>query len=267
MRKPPLTALLPALFLAAAAPVAAGQVESLAVNYNIDLGPLTVTEVTYRLEVAKGAARAEARIETKGISRVFSEYTAKVNAESRADASEIAPVQFRLVRLRDGKTREAHVDWRGQGEIDYGPKDKKPERRERLEKALNADVIDPMTAVLSIGSAGKAPCPSVQQIFDGRDVFELSLTDKGTGRLDAEGYQGPVRRCEVNWLPIAGRAVERNEPRESYDVDFAPVGEMPSGKTLWIPVSLSGKLKGLRFTGYVTKLKAQQGGAAALSQE
>jgi hypothetical protein len=40
---------------------------------------------------------------------------------------------------------------------------------------------------------------------------------------------------------------------------------LPSGRTLWLPVSLSGKLKGLRFNAYVTKLKSEGGAANAAS--
>ena len=86
--------------------------------------------------------------------------------------------------------------------------------------------------------------------------------------MDGEGgYKGTVRLCEVSWTPIAGRAAEKNEPRESYDVSFAPVGELPSGRTLWLPVALTGKLKGLRFNAYVTKFKAEGGGGNAAASQ
>ena len=154
------------------------------------------------------------------------------------------------------------------GAIDYAPREKKAERRARIDNALNDEVADPMTAVLRIGTSGETPCPSVHQIFDGRDVFELALTDKGEGEMKGDGgYRGKVRNCEVSWTPIAGRAAEKNEPRESYDVSFAPIGELPSGRTLWLPVSLSGKLKGLRFTAYVTKLKSEGEAASTASTQ
>ena len=154
--------------------------------------------------------------------------------------------------------RETSLQWSGPGAITYAPQEKKAERRQRIARALNDAVADPMTAVLRIGTTGEAPCPAVQQIFDGRDVYELSLADKGEGRLDREpAYRGRVRVCEVSWTPIAGRAAEKNEPRESYRVSFAPIGELPSGRTLWLPVVMSGKLKGLRFNAYATSFAPQ----------
>lgn len=254
--------LLPSLtFLAVAAlPAQAEPVRSVSVAYNVDVGPMTMIVVKYALNHSGDAVEARANIRSNGLSRMFSEYSAKAEGQSRAGQEGMTPVRFRLVREKEDRKKETSLQWNGPGAITYAPQEKKPERRQRIEQALNAAVADPMTAVLRIGTSGETPCPSVQQVFDGRDVYELSLADKGEGRLDGEAaYRGPVRVCEVSWTPIAGRAAEKNEPRESYEVSFAPIGELPSGRMLWLPVSLTGKLKGIRFDAYVTKLKAEGG--------
>ena len=257
----------PLVFLAAAAvPAHAEPVRAVSVSYNVDIGPMTMIVVKYALNHSGDALEARANIRSNGLSRMFSEYSAKAEGRSRAETQGITPVSFRLVREKDDRKKETSLQWNGPGAITYAPREKKPERRQRIEQALNAAVADPMTAVLRIGTAGDVPCPAVQQVFDGRDVYELSLADKGEGRLDRDAaYRGPVRVCEVSWTPIAGRAAEKNEPRESYEVSFAPVGELPSGRTLWLPVSLSGKLKGIPFEAYATKLSAGGGaeGSAA----
>lgn len=256
-------------FLACASVAAQAEpVSAVSVDYNIDVGPVTMTVVKYGLRLSGGAMRSHAQIKSHGISRVFSEYTAKVQAESRANGTGIAPLSFRLVREKDDNKKESRLQWTDGGGIDYAPQEKKAERRARIDNALTPEIADPMTAVLRIGTAGETPCPSVHQIFDGRDVFELALTDKGRGEMNGKaGYRGPVRLCEVSWTPIAGRAAEKNEPRESYEVSFAPIGELPSGRALWLPVALTGKLKGLRFNAYVTKLKSEgAAGGTALNQ-
>jgi hypothetical protein len=261
-------ALAAAIVLAgAAAPAMAKPVRSVSVAYNVDVGPMTMTVVKYGLKLSEDALRSQVQIKSHGISRVFSEYTAQVEAESRAKGKSITPVRFHLVREREDSKREATLQWTG-GTLDYSPKEKKPERRARIDNALNSKIADPVTAVLRIGTTGESPCPSVQQVFDGRDIFELVLTDKGMGKMDGdEGYSGPVRRCEVTWTPIAGRAVDKNIPSDSYDVAFAPVGELPSGRTLWLPVSMSGSLKGLRFKAYATKFKSDGAASSAASEQ
>ena len=132
---------------------------------------------------------------------------------------------------------------------------KKSDRKERLDAAIANGVVDPFTAVLRIGMAGDSPCPSTHQVFDGREVFELALFDKGAGKLDGDAaWKGAVQQCEVRWTPIAGRAKDKGVPGDSYDVAFAPVAELDDGRKLWLPVEMSGKLKGLGFRGYVTKV-------------
>lgn len=251
---------------AAAPPAGAEPVRAVSVAYNVDVGPMTMIVVKYGLNHSGDAVEAHASIRSKGLSRMFSEYSARADGQSRAGDQGITPVSFRLVREKDDRKKETSLQWTGPGAISYAPQEKKLERRQRIEQALNGAVADPMTAVLRIGTAGDVPCPSAQQVFDGRDVYELSLADKGEARLDIEGaYRGRVRVCEVSWTPIAGRAAEKNEPRESYEVSFAPVGDLPSGRMLWLPVSLSGKLKGIPFEAYATTLKVEGGaeGSAA----
>ena len=246
--------------LACTAAIAAAEpVNSVSAAYNVDVGPMTMMVVKYQMNLADAGVRSAAQIKSHGISRVFAEYTAKAESESRAKGSAITPVSFRYERQKDDRKREARLQWNDGGGVTYAPQEKEPERRAKIAEALSDLVADPMTAVLRIGTAGETPCPSTQQIFDGRDVYELSLSDKGRGQIkDGEGYNGPVQLCEVSWTPIAGRAAEKNEPRDTYDVSFAAVGELPSGRTLWLPVALSGRLKGLRFNAYVTKLRPGQ---------
>jgi hypothetical protein len=148
-----------AVLLASAAPARAEPVSEVSVAYNIDVGPMTMTVVKYGLKLREGAMRSRAQIKSQGLSRVFSEYTAQVEAESRASGPAIAPVSFRLVRERDDNTREARLQWMDGGGIDYAPREKKADRRARVDNALNAEVADPMTAVLRIGTSGKPHAP------------------------------------------------------------------------------------------------------------
>lgn len=226
------------------------------VSYNIDVGPLTVTEVRLAIAVSGAEARGKARIETAGMSRVFSEFGATAEAETRLGEASPEPVAYRITRDESDKRRVTTVTW-SEGTPAYDPPMKNAERKAKLDAALATGVVDPFTAVLRMGLAGDNPCPSVHQVFDGREVFELALTDKGPG--DAPGdtaWKGPVQNCSVRWTPIAGRAKDRGVPGDSYDVAFAPVAELDDGRKLWLPVDMSGKIKGLGFRGYVTKVKA-----------
>ncbi len=257
MRKSPVGALL--LVSALLVPQAASAAD-IAATYNVDVGPMTMSVVRFELDTSGDIVGTRSRIKGNGITSLFSEYSVDAKAEARADSEGVQPLRFRLLRERDENRREASLTWNAQGEISYEPRIKNPALRQKVEGALGKDVVDPLTVLLRIGAAGTDPCPSVHQVFDGRDLFELAFTDKGKGKLaDLPAYGGEVQHCEVRWTPIAGRAMEKKIPGDVYDVSFAPVGKLASGQTMWLPVVMSGKLKGFGFSIYATKLKAASG--------
>lgn len=235
---------------------AAAQAAGVTVNYNVDVGPLTVTVVKLSLDLTADEARAKARIETNGVSRAFSEFGATAEAETRLGDAAPEPVVYKITRDQSDVRKVTTVTWNG-GPPSYDPPMKNAERRAKLDAALAGGVIDPVTAVLRMGTVGESPCPSTHDVFDGREVFELALTDNGMGKLDSEDvdWKGEVQHCSVRWTPVAGRAKDRGVPGDSYDVAFAPVAQLDNGRKLWLPVEMSGKLKGLGFRGYLTKVK------------
>ena len=239
--------------LVAASPAGA-QAAGVTVSYNLDVGPLTVTEVKFTVSVAGGQAHGKARIRSAGMSRVFSEFGATAVGEARLGEASPEPVIYTITRDESDMRKVTTVRWDG-GPPSYDTPLKKSDRKERLDAAIANGVVDPFTAVLRMGMAGDSPCPSTHQVFDGREVFELALFDKGAGKLDGDAaWKGAVQKCEVRWTPVAGRAKDKGVPGDSYDVAFAPVAELDDGRKLWLPVEMSGKLKGLGFRGYVTKV-------------
>lgn len=259
MRKATLSLL--ALGLAAAAPASAGAA-GVTVSYNVDVGPLTVTVVKFSIDVAGGEAHAKARIKAAGMSKVFSEFGATAEAETRLGDGDPQPVSYRITRDQSDSRKVTTLTWDG-GSVSYDPPMKNAERKAKLDAALAAGVIDPVTAVLRMGTLGDSPCPSTHEVFDGREVFELALTDKGIGKADGNSaWSGKVQRCEVRWTPIAGRSKDKGVPGDSYDVSFAPVAELDDGRKLWLPVDMSGSLKGLGFKGYLTKVSGKSGDVA-----
>ncbi|MFN4140700.1 DUF3108 domain-containing protein [Aestuariivirga sp.] len=248
-------------FLAVALPAHAA--EQISISYRLDVTSVTMMTAKFDLDFSPDAVRAKARIKNKGISELFSQYSAKVMIESKIRDAEIRPAQFHLTREKRDRTKETLVSWNDGGKVSVDPPaHRKAEVRAKVEQALTGDVADPITAILRVGSSGANPCPSVQLAFDGQNVFQLTFRDLGKGEAEAGSYRGPVQNCEVRWSPIAGSSAEKGEPGEDYRVAFAPAGTLPSGKTLWLPVSLTGSIKGLPFEATVTKLDTGSGKAA-----
>ena len=250
-----------AVGLVAAAPAAA-QAAAVTVTYNIDIGPLTVSVVKFSVDLSGGEAHAKARIRSAGMSRVFSEFGATAEADTRLQGADAGPVSYKITRDQSDVRKVTTLTWQG-GAVSYDPPIKNAERRAKLDAALAGGVVDPVTAVLRMGTEGESPCPSTHEVFDGREVFELALTDRGPGMAGAEAaWQGEVRNCDVRWEPIAGRSKDKGIPGDSYQVAFAPVAELEDGRKLWLPVEMSGRLKGMGFKGYLTKISKGADGAA-----
>ena len=250
-----------AIGLAAAAPAAA-EAAGATVTYTVDIGPMTVTVVKFSVDVSGEQVHAKARIKTVGMSRMFSEFGATAEAETRLGQPAPQPVSYKITRDQSDLRKVTTLTW-DSGTVSYDPPIKNPDRKARLDEALAGDVVDPVTAVLRMGTVGESPCPSAQKVFDGREVFELTLSDKGTGEADGvAAWHGKVQRCSVRWEPIAGRSKDKGVPGDSYDVSFAPVVDLGNGRQLWLPVDMSGSLKGLGFKGYLTKVSNAAGGVA-----
>lgn len=246
---------LPIAFVLALAAASAAEAAGVTASYNVDVGPLTVTEVKFNLDVTGGAAHAKARIRAAGMSRVFSEFGATAEAETRVDGDAPQPLNYRMTRDQSDMRKVTTVSWSGEGAPTYDPPIRNAERAAKLEQALAGGVVDPVTAVLRIGTEGASPCPSKHVVFDGREVYELALIDKGMGPFEGEAaWQGEVQHCTVRWTPIAGRAKDKGVPGDDYEVAFAPVATLDDGRKLWLPVQMSGRLKGMGFTGYLTKV-------------
>jgi hypothetical protein len=248
--------------IALAAPAAAADtISDVSASYNVDVGPMTMMVIRFGASFAGDAVRSQATLKSKGISAIFSEYSARAEGEGRLDGGAIQPSLFKLSRERDDGKKRTTLQWGDGGTVSMDPPaHKKPEVQARVENALTADVSDPITAILRTGTAGDNPCNSAQKVFDGRDVFELAFSEAGGGKLKSDAaYRGPVKNCQVRWHAIAGKSAEKGDPDEVYGVSFAPIGTLASGRTLWLPVSLTGTIKGLGFEAYVTKLGVDGG--------
>ena len=86
------------------------------------------------------------------------------------------------------------------------------------------------------------------------------------GPLKAGPYPrtAPIEAVKDLKCPVLGLygGQDKGIPGDSYEVAFAPVADLDNGRKLWLPVEMSGKLKGLSFTGYLTKLGGKSGNGA-----
>lgn len=101
------------------------------------------------------------------------------------------------------------------------------------------------------------PCPGVERVVDGREIFDLRFTLAGEVTLGSDNpgvYRGKALKCSMVYTPVAGRPAVKFKKSGSvpskFDVWFAPIAATGGGKTMFVPVLATGKLQGFSFIAY-----------------
>jgi hypothetical protein len=229
-------------------------ITALAASYRLDVGPITPITIDFAAAFSPSDVRASAEVRTRGISAIFSEYNAKAQSDGVIENDLIRPSRFSLTQYRRDP---AALQWSAVGKLTMShPAHRSPVVQAKIEQAMTAETADPVTAILRVATTlGKSPCASTQRIFDGLDVVDLTFSDRDAAQLAGKSaYRGPVRRCEVRWHAVAGRAAERGDPDDVYGLSFALLGPLASGQPFWLPVAMTGSIKGLGFSAYATRI-------------
>ena len=238
-----------------------GKIET---SYEVNVGGITVLGIKYSSEITVAGYRSQASIETKGMANFFSDYSMKMAASGALAGSQSSPLQYRSRSEKKDKEKTFDLNW-SQGVLSAANRQaaKNPEIQAEIDTALTANVSDPLTAIFRIGTLPEGnPCQAAHRIFDGKEVFELRFSFKGEAVLDDSfpgAYRGKAYECRATYVPVAGRYAvkfrKRNEEPPTYNVWLAPIGGDASGGLRLVPVRATGRLDGLKFEAYASRVK------------
>ena len=233
-------------------------------SYEVNVGGLTVLDIKYSSEISAAGYRSQASIETRGMANFFSDYSMKMAASGALAGSQSSPLQYKSRREKKDKEKAFVLNW-SQGVLSSADRQaaKNPEIQAEIDTALTANVTDPLTAIFRIGTLPEGnPCQAAHRIFDGKEVFELRFSFKGEAVLDDSfpgAYHGKAYECRATYVPVAGRYAvkfrKRNEEPPTYNVWLAPIGGDASGGLRLVPVRATGRLDGLKFEAYASRVK------------
>jgi hypothetical protein len=238
-----------------------GKIET---SYEVNVGGLTVLDIKYSSEISAAGYRSQASVETRGMANFFSDYSMRMAAAGALAGSQSSPLQYKSRSEKKDKEKTFDLNW-SQGVLSAVDRQaaKNPEIQAEIDTALTPNVTDPLTAIFRIGTLPDGnPCQAVHRIFDGKEVFELRFSFKREAVLDDSfpgAYHGKAYECRATYVPVAGRYAakfrKRNEEPPSYNVWLAPVGEDASGGLRLVPVRATGRLDGLKFEAYASRVK------------
>lgn len=238
-----------------------GKIET---SYDVNVRGITVLNIRYNSEISATGYRSQASIKTKGVVIVFSDYRMTMAAIGAFAGGQSSPLNYTSRSEKNDKEKTVELNWsKGTLPASGRPAAKNPEIQADIDTALTPDVTDPLTAIFRIGtSPGGNPCRAVHRIFDGKEVFELRFSFKRETVLDDSFpgvYHGKAYECQASYVPIAGRYATKfrknKEDPQTYNIWLAPIGADASGGSRLVPVRATGRLDGMKFEAYASRLK------------
>ena len=210
----------------------ASAADTIAVDYDVSLGGARVMKANYSAQFDDASYAANLSAKTVGVSKVFSKIKLNLSASGRLTKNGLIPVQYGYSRKKNDKTKERNLQFNGDGSLKTDGAD----YEQPILAAVKKNIMDPLSMLLKISRSDK-PCSGKHRSFDGRDVFDISLTTVGSenGRLN----------CKLVYQPIAGGDVDDGETEAvTYNLTLAPTNTAQS----YVTVSVSGSSKGVPFS-------------------
>lgn len=206
--------------------------ETVAVDYDVSLGGTRIMKANYSAQFDDDSYAANLSAKTVGVSKVFSKIKLNLSASGRLTKNGLIPVQYGYFRKKNDKTKERNLQFNGDGSL----KTDGAGYEQPILAAVKKNIMDPLSMLLKISRSDK-PCSGKHRSFDGRDVFDISLStvDTENGRLV----------CKLVYQPVAGGDVDDGETQPvTYSLTLAPTNTAQS----YVTVSVSGSSKGVPFS-------------------
>jgi hypothetical protein len=204
--------------------------DEIAANYDISLGGARVMKASYNATIGKDEYQAALDAKSVGMSKWLSKIRLNLSAQGTMDGGTLVPASYNYARKKNDKNKKRNLSFSG-GELvttgaDYDAK---------ILSALDGKVLDPLTMLLKLGRSEK-PCSGKHRAFDGRDVFDIKLSNGGN--------EGDRVTCKAVYTPVAGGDVDDGDTDpQNYEITLAPLG----GDRGFIPIRITGTTKGVGF--------------------
>jgi hypothetical protein len=154
-----------------------------------------------------------------------------LNANGSLQKTSLTPQSYNYFRKKNDKQKERSLKFSANGDLQTNGTD----YDKSILAAVNESVMDPLSMLLKLSRA-KSPCSGKHRAFDGRDVFDISLS--------GGGKSGETLTCKVVYTPVAGGEVDDGDTEpKSYEITLAPIGNAQG----YVPVRIAGSSKGVGF--------------------
>ncbi|MGF7158424.1 hypothetical protein FHS85_000034 [Rhodoligotrophos appendicifer] len=225
--------------------------EKISLRFDVISRNTTVYDIGIDFQLSPTRYTAEATAGTTGVIGFFVDEQMTMSAQGALADATARPAHF-IYNEKSGKELgSAKLSW-SDARIDVDRSFKIDEdRAQDLDDVVTPALADPLSAVLSATlTASDSPCSGSHRVYNGREVFDLAFSHLGKTTFEGDDggvYRGPVHKCEVQYLPVAGLSKKKmkrysaNPP--TYTIWFAEVPVPALGRDILLPVAARGKIK------------------------
>jgi hypothetical protein len=201
--------LLPAMFWTAAA----AQADGARLGFEMSLAGLPTGSMDAEIRLAPERYELAAQGRARGIVELVTGYVGRAESAGRRDGLRPLPGQYSVRARSMGKARTVDATWTPERRmLAQVTPSAEADDREPVPESLQYDVVDPLSAALSIV---ESKCTGRLQVFDGRRRLEMVLAEGGIETVDEPLYRGPAQRCHLTIISVAGRSRRSWFPRRT----------------------------------------------------
>ncbi|WP_082025473.1 DUF3108 domain-containing protein [Methyloceanibacter caenitepidi] len=199
---------------------------------SIDLGTFNLTA---------NVGRKDYTLKAKGEFSILAGLLYRANGKARSNGTLLdarpAPQRFDFSYADSNKTQALQIDFNGTARpaVTRTPKKRRDKKAVPLSDAQLRNVLDPLTAAFlsvqaRVPAGDLAVCNQTLRVFDGKQLFELTLSPKRTEELGPKAAGGipAAAVCAVRYQPIGGHRPESSavtflEKTEGIEAWLVPV--------------------------------------------
>jgi hypothetical protein len=213
------------------------------VRYNVDVKGVTIMKLRFITQISGNAYATHVLGKTTGMVNWFSDYKIEMGTKGTLNRGKFTPASFSRERNKNGKKKEATTDWSSGAPLIT--EENGDDEFAAMAQVVNGSTVDPLSLLLGLSfSSNDNPCGGGRRVFDGRDVYDVTLTD---GKKEDEGRVS----CRITLNYVAGKEVANAKPDaakpDSYGIVLMPVKAAALGRTIWVPERISGRASGQDF--------------------
>lgn len=238
--------------LALTVPATSAQSEQVSLTFDLFTKGTRVYAIDLDIDLAPSAYKARLDAQTVGLASWFIDESFTMRGAGALTGNAARPASFYERKDEDGESKSVEVAWSGGNVTARRSYTLDEDRAAAVERAVSADMPDPIAAILThaVANAGN-PCRGSQRIYNGKEVFDFDFTfvkEDSFGSDDAGVYRGTAYQCTVEYKAVAGQSERKlrklAKERRIYRVWFAPVESEALDRALLLPVAATGKVKG-----------------------